>query len=272
MPERSVSTTCGRTAAPAADRHRARAQRAEQAGARGIVGVHDRHRIRLPARREVLEEEPRLGGEVALDIAVEIEVIARQVGEHRGVEAGAGDALLVERVRGDLDRHVRGPTGAHAREEPLQRDRVGRRERRGLGRVGVAIGDRPDDARPEPGRPPDLLQQIRRRRLPVGPGDADDGERRGRIAREPRRSPSEERTRGAGRHDDRRRRVDDVLGHDRDGAALYGVRRVPAPVLPRPGEREEHVARPDAPRVDGDARHLDVTDTDGRRGQGNQIA
>jgi hypothetical protein len=48
--------------------------------------------------------------------------------------------------------------------------------------------------------------------------------------------------------------------------------RATAPVLSDAGEREEHVARPHAPRIDGDALHLDVAEAAGGRGDGEQIA
>jgi hypothetical protein len=272
IPERSVSTPRGRTAArgPRPDGDGARAEARQQPDARRVVGVHDGHRVGLPALRQVLEEEPRLGGEVLLDVAVEVEMVAGEVGEHRGVEARAGDAVLVERVRGDLDRDVRRARGPHAREEPLERDRVRRRERRGLGRAREAIRDGAYDTRAEARRAPDLLEEIRRGGLAVGSRDADHREPGGRVAREPRRGLPEQRARPAGADHDRVGDVHRVLGDDRHRAARHGLARVTAPVLARAGEREEHVAGPDPPRVDGDAPYLDVADGGGR-GQRQEI-
>ena len=50
-------------------------------------------------------EQPRLGRAVGRHVAVIVEMIAREIGERRGVEAHAGAALLIERVRGDFHGH-----------------------------------------------------------------------------------------------------------------------------------------------------------------------
>ena len=59
-----------------ADPHAARPDLAREPRPGGIVDVHHRHGLRLAARREVLEEEPRLGAVVALGVAVEVEMVA----------------------------------------------------------------------------------------------------------------------------------------------------------------------------------------------------
>src|SRR6185436_18371671 len=110
-----------RGARPAADGNGARAEPREQPGACRVVDVDDGDRIGLPAVRQVLREEPRLGREVPLDVAVKVEVIAGQVREYRRVEPRPRDAVLLERVRRDLDRDVRRPGRTHAGEETLER-------------------------------------------------------------------------------------------------------------------------------------------------------
>ena len=70
-------------------------------------------------------EQAPLGGEVVLHVRVVVEVVARQVGEERGGEAGAGHPALGERVGGDLHRARRVPRVAHAGEQRLQVDASG---------------------------------------------------------------------------------------------------------------------------------------------------
>src|SRR5207244_2703144 len=67
--------------------------RAREPRPEGTFDVHHRDRIRLPPGRKMLEEEPRLRRVVALEIAVEVEVIAGQVREHGGVEATTADPV-----------------------------------------------------------------------------------------------------------------------------------------------------------------------------------
>ena len=81
-----------------------RARRPRQRLPRGIVGVDHGDAV----RRELLDEQ-RLGREVRLHRAVIVEMIAREVREHRRLEREPFDASLMQRVRRRLHRH-----GAHA--------------------------------------------------------------------------------------------------------------------------------------------------------------
>ena len=81
-------------------------------------------------------EQPRLRGAVRIHVAVVVEVVAREVGEHRDVEAHLVDAALVERVREDDERRVA--------------DRLGRAEDLGIGGGGEAARlDEEAEAEPE---------------------------------------------------------------------------------------------------------------------------
>ncbi len=57
------------------------------------------------------------------------------------MEAHAGDAVLIQRLRGDFHRHLAHAGGAQLRKFAMHRDRVGRGER------GVAPGE---PMRPQP--------------------------------------------------------------------------------------------------------------------------
>ena len=83
-------------------------------------------------------EQQRLGPEVLLDRAVQVEVVAPEVGEHGGVEPGAVDAVQGEGVRRHLHHHRALALVAELGEAGLQLGRLRRRER---------ARQRPDDAR-----------------------------------------------------------------------------------------------------------------------------
>ena len=69
---------------------------------------------------EVLGEQALLGLEVRLEAAVEVEMVAGQVGEDRGAEAEAAHALLDEGVGRDLERRMGDALVDHLPEKPLQ--------------------------------------------------------------------------------------------------------------------------------------------------------
>ena len=125
-----------------------------------VVDVDDPH------GRSARREEAGLGGEVALDGAVEVEVVAAEVGEHGHGEAGAVDPVEGEGVGRDL--HGDGPAALadHLGQPGLQ-----------LGRLGG--GERPGQRAHDPGRPAGVLedggQQVAGGGLAVRPRDADDG-------------------------------------------------------------------------------------------------
>jgi hypothetical protein len=128
------------------------------------------------ARREI--EQLALRCDVAFEGAVKIEVVARDVGQHRGRKADVVDALQRQRVRGDFHRDGRRAGGAHLRQQRVQ---VERQRGRVSQRPGRVVAKRPaqrsDHAARDPRGLEHVADQVGRRRLPVGPGDADDGER-----------------------------------------------------------------------------------------------
>src|SRR5687767_7641104 len=68
-----------------------------------IPDVNDSNAIRL----EAFLEESHFGPEVFLHGGVVIEMVLREVGETRGIERHAGQALLVEGVAGSLHGQMR---------------------------------------------------------------------------------------------------------------------------------------------------------------------
>ncbi len=169
-------------------------------------------------------------------------------------------SVLHERVRGDLHRDVGGTAVPHRREVRYDLERGRRRERRRLLDATEAVVDRAEHAGTMPSGVPDRLEQIRDGRFPVGPGDADHGERAGRIAVEPRGEARKE-ARRLLRGDERealrelRRRLDAGDGH---GAAAFRLEHVPAAIDAGPGQRHEEVACGNGPRVDAQALDRDV--------------
>ena len=108
-----------RLMAAAGDHDAATAARVEgELPAEGVVDIdHARHQV-------FAREQPRLGGAVAVHRAVIVEMIAREVGEHRGLEPHGTHARLVERMRGDFHRHVHGAFTAQLVQRALHGNRV----------------------------------------------------------------------------------------------------------------------------------------------------
>ena len=150
--------------------HRAARRRDEIRGA-AIVGVDH-------ADRAVGEdlEQPAFRGEVRFHVAVEVEVIARQVGEDAGRESQVVDAAQRQRVR----RHFHDAGAAallqHLPQHLLHVGRL-RRGARGIELARAdAIADRADAAALDTRGFEDRREHVRRRRLSVRAGDADEGE------------------------------------------------------------------------------------------------
>ena len=101
-----------------------------------VVDIDDRRAAGLDQRFE----QPELGGEISLQRRMIIEMVARDVGEGRRRDAQAVETILIEPVRGRLDREMRDTLAGQRVERSMQRDRI----RRGQRSVGLAA--RRDDA------------------------------------------------------------------------------------------------------------------------------
>ena len=161
MPRASSSTRAG------AEGDRGR-HPLEQPPHRGIVDTQHR----APARLHLLEQ-PRLDREVVLEIGVEVEVVARQVGEAADVEGEAAHPALRQRVRGDLHRRRAraepGELGEHAGE-------IGGFRRRALAgrhQAREAVAERAQSAARQAGGLEHGGGELDHGRLAVGAGDAD---------------------------------------------------------------------------------------------------
>ena len=85
------------------------------------VGVHHRRR----AAWQQAAEEPQLGGEIGIDGAVIVEVVARKIGEAGGGEADAVEALLLDAVRRGFEGEMGDPVAGERVEALVQPDRIG---------------------------------------------------------------------------------------------------------------------------------------------------
>ncbi len=81
------------------------------------------------ARLHEIGEQPQLGGEIGLERRVIVEMIAAEIGEAAGRDAHAVEPVLVEAVRGRLDREMRHAVAGEFVERAMQRDRIGRGQR-----------------------------------------------------------------------------------------------------------------------------------------------
>ena len=181
-------------------------------------------------------------------------MIAGQVREHAGGERDAIDPAQRQRMRRHLHRAGAALSIDHFAQKLLDVGRFGRRTRRFTDLAADAIGDGPEDAAADAGRVEDRRDEIRRRRLAVGAGDADHPHLAAGIAIERR---GQHREREPCVRDDRPRNGDAgrrrLLGHDGRRAALDrlpGERRAVG-VLPL--ERDEHLAGRHGARVVRDA-------------------
>ena len=157
----------------------------EQAAAVRVVDVDQ------SAPRPARGEQGGLGGEVVVEVGVEVEVVAPEVGEDRDVEDHAVDPAQDQRVARDLHQAPRHPALAHHREQAVQV----RRLRRGQHRPDVltvdAGADGADDRDVLAGRLQAALRQPGGRRLALGAGHADQAQCRGRLAVHPRGEAAE---------------------------------------------------------------------------------
>ena len=132
-------------------------------------------------------EQPPLRGEVRLHVAVEIEVVARQVGEDAGGKSQPVDAAERERVRRDFHHTRAAAFDQHLAQHALQLGRFGRRARRVELALVDAIADRADATARHAGGFENRRQHVRGRRLAVRARDADEEQLLARIVVEGRR-------------------------------------------------------------------------------------
>ena len=224
----------------------------------------------LPSGQQRVEQA-HLGGEIGVERAVVVEVVARQVGEGGRREAHAVEAALLDAVRGRLHREMRDTVGGEPVEALVQGDRVGGRQRA----VDAAI--RRDDAdRAERGGgmaegQPDLPAEGGDRGLAAGAGDRNDrlglaGMESGGGPRQRVAGVVDEDARDAGRQ----RRLRLMVGDDRHGALLDGLGNEAGAVGLGAGKREEGVARRDLAAVGRKAGDLDAAEPGGAGRFGQQ--
>ena len=205
-----------------------------------VVDDHD------AATRLLGREQPRLGAEVPLHVAVEVEVVALQVREADDVEPRAEHAPQGERVRRDLGRQRRRTPLEREREQRLEHGRLDGRAR-ALDRV---VADPQLDGA-EHGRalvhgPQRRVDEVRRGGLAVRAGDADGHEALARVAQRPRGHGAGQQAgvvgeehRRAGGHE----RGALVVGEHGHGPARDRVGREPCAVDLQARHRDEEVAR-----------------------------
>ena len=205
--------------------------------------VHVDHGVPCTARTE--QGELRLT--VGLHRPVEVDVVARQVREHRHVEHGPRHTVQREGVRGDLHHHVGRAVGRRIRDARLELERLGRRPR---------TGQRAEDERPPSGGPEDGRDERHRGRLPVGPGHPDHGHAGRRPVQEIRHDRADD---GPDvRHPDHSgsARCNNVAVHDEcDGACGRHVTDDRVRVERGTPHAEDEVTGPDLTGVVADPRH-----------------
>ena len=149
------------------------------------------------------------------------------------------------------------PASSEVPEQGLEVGGLGRRPRRVHLPAGAAVFDRPDEAGRGAGRAQDLIEDVGRRRLALGPGDADDLHAVGRVAVEVRRGQGQGLA-GVGDPDPRRvhgRRFRPG-GQDGRGAVRRRLGHEVHAVAGRPGQGGEEEPRLDRLRIVGDAGDL----------------
>ena len=142
--------------------------------ARRIIRIEHGGLARLCSRLRHEVKEPRLCPRVVLHCLVIVEVILRQIREHRRVELDARNAPLIERVGGYLHHDRIHTARTHLGEQLLHNDDIGRRVRRGEHLVLHHNLYRPDQPDALPRMTQDCAHEVARRCLAVRARDADD--------------------------------------------------------------------------------------------------
>ena len=179
-----------------------------------------------------------------------VQVVAAQIGEHRGVPAAAGHPFLGQGVGRHLHHRVRYAGRVHVAQQRLQFDRLGGGERGRIGAARVAVVDRSDDAdRPSRGFS-DGFQDVRGGGLPARSGHADQFQIVTRPTVEDVGERGQQSPRPVGPHyahparDGRGPRND-----DRARASVHRFRKKRRAVPFRSRQRHEHPAGRDAARI-----------------------
>ena len=202
----------------------------------GAVGVDDGRR----AIGQKVVEQPELGLEVILDRGVIVHVVAGEICERARGEAHAVEPLLVETVRGGLDREASDAARGEPVEKLVQRDRVRRRQRSVDGERARDDADRPDGRRLLAERLPDLAGEGGDRSLSAGAGHRDNGFGLAGIEA---RSGASERDAGVGDvNEGGAQGFRPALGDNRRRAVLDRLANVLETVVLHAGKREENVA------------------------------
>jgi hypothetical protein len=193
---------------------------------------------------------------------VEVEVVARHVGEQRDVEEQAGDAFLLQGVRRNLHGHRPRPGVAHPGEDAEQ-IRPFRRRAAARGRLesGKAVAERADAPAGSPRGVEHRGDQLDRGRLAVGAGDADERERPLGVREQSRRERAEERSRRSGDQPGRLAgltRTRRTVGEDRGRAARDGLGGEARAVVTLPLPGDEEVPRLDRARIVPNAEDLGI--------------
>jgi hypothetical protein len=206
-----------------------------------------------------LGEEAALGVEIAVHLAVVVEMVARQVGECGGGDAHAVEAKLIEAVARGFHRQALDAVLGQRRQAGVQLDRV-RRGQRG-GRC-LVVRDQPECAQAgglEAGVPPNLAGEIGHRCLAVGAGHG--GDQLGLGVVEARGQDRQATARIVVFHQGDRVAVGleggPFGGEDHDGALGYGLVDEFAAVALGAGQSRKEIAGADLTAVRREPRHLD---------------
>ena len=222
-----------------------------------VVGAHGHD----PAREGLavlVKEEFGLGLEIGFHVVMVIEMVLRKVGEDGPAEVHARHAILIESVGGNLHKGHLHACRAHAPKHGVHVEAV----RGGHGRVlavpGPAVGNSAEDARPLPRRSEKVIEQVGGRRLAVGPGHADHGERQGGRAVAGPGQKAERLTRIGAVHHFGLAAGPGVLGTaDHIGRApAHSVRNEVSAVGAAAGQSHEHAAGRHLARIDAQRKPL----------------
>ena len=125
---------------------------------------------------EEVAEQAELGVAVVLDGRMVVHVVAREVGVAGGGEPDAVKPALVEAVARRLHREMRDALACELVEAPVQRDRVGGRQRAVSAARGLRHAERAEARGLMAGRGPDLAEESDGRTFAAGAGHrGDDG-------------------------------------------------------------------------------------------------